>query len=591
MTLPRMPGVDDFPVNLGREICFDSLTKDTVIQMTSAYQMSELHEALWYDNNSEAKQVVAAAKEDKSLKKLLRSEDRDGRSPLIYAVIRRNIPMVKLLIDEGAPVNYQNPDNGYTALVYACYYGFKEGVDMLLNGGAEVQVWTKGRKPVTPFLICCAKGYVQILVKLLEQGADLKDSYRVENENFNPLVLALHSEEIDNLPVRQAVCELLVTYDVNTFVQRSDGVTPLMIAMDRHMTDFAKMLVEKELARVDKIANDKCTTALWLAMRQSNQEMVDVLMKEDANIHTGLNRSTPLHAAVIAGFTYGVKLLLKNDHQPMPFDIAGFTPVHYAACLPETRCLKMILKKGVNIEVPAKRSHFTPLHVACLAGNIPGIKVLLRNGADIEAVDKKDGLTPLIATFQHNHVEATKFLIEKGANIMGRRFGKGMTPLVNAIGLQREEIRQLIIDKAREKPDMMGELKKQGGGHRSRAYKKRTFVLYGTYLSYYKTPLIQEPQGMIILDKAKIISGSKNNFQVVTPHRAYQIQAKSPEEKKEWVDALQKAVDSYNSEEAPPASAFTYEGKIPDMPKQVAPKSTVVKQTRPASAAPASKKK
>ena len=106
-----MPGVADFPVNLGREICFDSLTKDTVIQMTSAYQMSELHEALWYDNNSEAKQVVAAAREDKTLKKLLLSEDRDGRSPLIYAVLRRNIPMVKLLIDEGAPVNYQHQDN------------------------------------------------------------------------------------------------------------------------------------------------------------------------------------------------------------------------------------------------------------------------------------------------------------------------------------------------------------------------------------------------------------------------------------------------------------------------------------------------
>lgn len=95
---------------------------------------------------------------------------------------------------------------------------------------------------------------------------------------------------------------------------------------------------------------------------------------------------------------------------------------------------------------------------------------------------------------------------------------------------------------------------------------------------------------MIILDKAKVQSGSKNNFQVVTPHRAYQIQAKSPEEKKEWMDALQKAVDSYNPEEAPPASAFTFEGKIPDMPKQAAPKSTVVKQTRPASAAPSKKK-
>lgn len=34
-----------------------------------------------------------------------------------------------------------------------------------------------------------------------------------------------------------------------------------------------------------------------------------------------------------------------------------------------------LLKKGINLEVAAKKSGFTPLVVACLKGNLEGIKV------------------------------------------------------------------------------------------------------------------------------------------------------------------------------------------------------------------------
>ena len=74
---------------------------------------------------------------------------------------------------------------------------------------------------------------------------------------------------------------------------------------------------------------------------------------------------------------------------------------------------------------------------------------------------------------------------------------------------------------------------------------------------------------MIILDKAKIEASSKSSscFQIITPHRAYQVQAKTADEAKEWMKDLKKAVKSYDQSEAPPASAFTYEGKLPDIPE------------------------
>lgn len=135
---------------------------------------------------------------------------------------------------------------------------------------------------------------------------------------------------------------------------------------------------------------------------------------------------------------------------------------------------------------------------------------MIEYNAKIETFDKKDGLTPLIATMIEGHLDASKLLVEKGADLMGRRGGVGMTPLMNAIGLQREAIRDFISEYCwpifilflflnsfsylsffclilAKENGKKGEMRKQGGGHRSKGWKKRFFVLYGTYFFYYKS--------------------------------------------------------------------------------------------------------
>ena len=54
-------------------------------------------------------------------------------------------------------------------------------------------------------------------------------------------------------------------------------------------------------------------------------------------------RSSPLHAATQYNFPYGVKILLERGVPAVWMDQAGFTPLHYAACLHDTSCLEMLV--------------------------------------------------------------------------------------------------------------------------------------------------------------------------------------------------------------------------------------------------------
>jgi ankyrin repeat protein len=57
---------------------------------------------------------------------------------LIYAVIKDNIKVVKLLLNVGVDLNKQNND-GYTALILASRYNnYREMVELLLKYNADV---------------------------------------------------------------------------------------------------------------------------------------------------------------------------------------------------------------------------------------------------------------------------------------------------------------------------------------------------------------------------------------------------------------------------------------------------------------------
>jgi ankyrin repeat protein len=100
-------GVKEIVVNVSQEAGFDTLDRSTNIPKTSMYRMSPLHELIWHENLEGVEEFIKENKESGDLSDALRATDRDGRSPLIYAVITKQIPMVKHLLEAGAPVNFR----------------------------------------------------------------------------------------------------------------------------------------------------------------------------------------------------------------------------------------------------------------------------------------------------------------------------------------------------------------------------------------------------------------------------------------------------------------------------------------------------
>jgi len=66
--------------------------------------------------------------------------DQQGNSPLIYAIQKKSLPLVKLLIQHGANINYLNHTNNKTLLKYAVDLGQKDIVKYLVGRQADTYI-------------------------------------------------------------------------------------------------------------------------------------------------------------------------------------------------------------------------------------------------------------------------------------------------------------------------------------------------------------------------------------------------------------------------------------------------------------------
>jgi ankyrin repeat protein len=100
----------------------------------------------------------------------------------------------------------------------------------------------------------------------------------------------------------------------------------------------------------------------------------------------------------------------------------GDTGLHIAAACGQAAVLKLLLEKGVHIEVKGARGS-TALHQAAECNQEDEISLLLEKGANIEAV--MEGLkTPLLAAIEGGNEAAVFILVEKGANLNATWGGK-----------------------------------------------------------------------------------------------------------------------------------------------------------------------
>lgn len=222
--------------------------------------------------------------------------DKSGNTALMTAVRRGREQAAKILVENGADVNFtvKSADGAATALQAAVDVpDFKEEhlriLNYLIQKGADV----KGRNAQGrfPLLFAVEHGRTEAAKELIEHGADVNDTD--QKGNF-PLLIAACNEH-------PWLVTLLVGKGANIDMALPDGNTPLMCATRQGNADTAKVLLEKGVNVNAK--NSSGSTAFTEATSTGNVDIAKLLLGRGADPSTG---SLPVSFVALQGKTIAV---------------------------------------------------------------------------------------------------------------------------------------------------------------------------------------------------------------------------------------------------------------------------------------------
>lgn len=269
-----------------------------------------------------------------------------------------------------------------------------------------------------PLHLACAKGHRDIVLFLLENGAD---RYLKDFQGKSPLHKAIEHKQIN-------VFKILLENDMTGAIHdiTTGGFNLLHQAAQSGCLDIVQFLLVQKVNVNDK--GDKNVSALHFAALNGYIDVVETLILAGADVNArSINGGTPLHNAVVAGHHQIVELLLSHGADVNVWYIeCKTTPLHNAATEGEEKIVNMLLSKKANVNA-VTHSLQTPLHNAAGSGHLNIIVCLLNAGADINAKDYA-GYSALHIAIVKGHEDIVEILLSKGAN-KNATTGDGFTPL------------------------------------------------------------------------------------------------------------------------------------------------------------------
>lgn len=188
--------------------------------------------------------------------------------------------------------------------------------------------------------------------------------------------------------------------------------------------------------------------------------MVRYFVQNGANVNEGDNDGiTPLHAAVIGGFTSVVSFLLDNGAIVNVRDNKCRTALWWAVKLFYPKIASLLLDKDIDVN-QEDENRFTPLIVAITSktyqptnaisiengylvmnSNEYMVKLLIQNGAD---VNKNE---PLLVAGEQDNLNIIDLLIDEGACINKRVNGQEIAFITYACVKKKISIVNLVLKK------------------------------------------------------------------------------------------------------------------------------------------------
>ncbi|XP_070159697.1 serine/threonine-protein phosphatase 6 regulatory ankyrin repeat subunit B isoform X2 [Polyergus mexicanus] len=283
----------------------------------------------------------------------LRATTLSGDSALHLAARRRDIDMVRILVDYGAPVDMQNGD-GQTALHIASAEGDETLVKYFYGVRASASI--TDHQDRTPMHLAAENGHASIIELLADK---FKASIFERTKDGSTLM------HIASLNGHSECATMLFKKGVYLHMPNKRGARSIHTAARYGHVGIISTLLQRG-EKVDAVTNDNYT-ALHIAVESAKPAVVETLLGYGAEVHVrgGKLRETPLHIAarVLDGDRCAL-MLLKSGAGPNLTTDDGQTPVHVAASHGNLATLLLLLEDGGDPMFKSKNGE-TPLHLAC----------------------------------------------------------------------------------------------------------------------------------------------------------------------------------------------------------------------------------
>ena len=194
----------------------------------------------------------------------------------IYLYLSKNIAEVAFLedwdrvermINNDADLNAKT-EEGYTALMIACDYEKEEIVELLIEGGANVNEGTIGSYPPPPIIFAVTKGNIEITKLLIINGADVN---KTNNSSLSPLMIAILRDYSELTELIYANID-----DFNYTNEEELVIYSYIGDLDR----VKELVLDKN---TDPNVSIRGITPLCAAIKSENLEIIDILIDEGAD--------------------------------------------------------------------------------------------------------------------------------------------------------------------------------------------------------------------------------------------------------------------------------------------------------------------
>ncbi|KAJ5740647.1 ankyrin repeat-containing domain protein [Penicillium malachiteum] len=364
--------------------------------------------------------------------------------------------VVRILLDNGYPIDQTTSRDPLTPLASAARYLHINVVDLLIERGANVEA--KMEDGETPLSVAAQFGNAIVAKKLLENGADIR--IRIE-DGRNPIHLAArnHKEEVLSF-----LLDWCLEHDCQDCFKDCDnwGTTPLHeVCRGRCNISFIDRLLSTGVLP-DVLDNNGESPLMkvfphYYMVFEDDHEAEDELLQKIKRLSspsvilrpTVSETKTSLHCAIELADSRPLEWLLEHGGRRgvNEKDAFGNTPLLLALDYKNMNVAQILLRLE-DVDVTLRRdTEETVLHIAaqkCTPREMSSI--LGRHPALLNAVDQ-NGRTPLLEAFSASRLDNCEYLLTQGADACIADI-TGQDPLRWASEeTERIEFLQLLLDR------------------------------------------------------------------------------------------------------------------------------------------------